>query len=301
MPTTSTSNWSLDPLLYATLPAKVCESIIADLKLIRYVYLVILLLSVTYPLVHKLLLKIFEKYNAIKPPSKQVVVLHHAVEALVLSIAFPFFTYYMVRFNFQVHEFDIVESDFRSISIFCIGFMTMYMMGLASRYEDPRPIVLFHHLLSCMDGFLILLFPTTVMLKTCSILVYFICFEALTFVGLFMYRIFPNSKTTPKVIVAGIVIFGVTRPLQLLWVGAAIFGSWDDENMVKWQAIMQIIVTGVLTVLQVWTLTIHYGMWKRCTTNDIKKQHSQDHVGSTKHMHSFPIAIEETPSSEDLA
>ena len=93
MTTNSTSNWSLDPLLYATLPAKVCESIIADLKLIRYVYLVILLLSVTYPLVHKLLLKSFEKYNEIKLPSKQVAVLHHAVEALVLSIAFPFFTY----------------------------------------------------------------------------------------------------------------------------------------------------------------------------------------------------------------
>ena len=72
------------------------------------------------------------------------------------------------------------------------------------------------------------------------------------------------------------VIFGVTRPLQLLWVGAAIFGSWDDENMVKWQAIMQIIITGVLTVLQVWTLKIHYRTWKRCCTANIKNQHSQD-------------------------
>jgi hypothetical protein len=276
MPTTSTSNWSFDPLLYATLPAKVCESVIADLDLIRCIYLLILLLSVTYPLVHKLLLKSFEKYNEIKPPNKQIVVLHHAVEALVLSIAFPFFTYYMVRVNFQVHELDVVESDYRSIATFCIGFMAMYMMELASRYEEPRPIVLFHHLLACLDCFLIILSPTTVMLKTGTILVYFICFEALTFVGLFMYRIFPNSKTTPKVILAGMVIFGVTRPLQLLWVGAAIFGSWDDENMVKWQAIMQIIITGVLTVLQVWTLKIHYRTWKRCCTANIKNQHSQD-------------------------
>jgi hypothetical protein len=46
-----------------------------------------------------------------------------------------------------------------------------------------------------------------------------------------MYRIFPNSKTTPKVLIfAGMVICGTIRPLQLLWVGAAVFGSWDDDN-----------------------------------------------------------------------
>jgi hypothetical protein len=142
------------------------------------------------------------------------------MEALILSIAFSFFTYYMVKVNFQVHdeeEIDVVMSNIRSILCLGTGFMVMYMMELASRYEDPRPIVLFHHLLSCLDGFLIFLFPPTdVMIKTGAVLVYFICFEALTFAGLFMYRIFPNSKTTPKVIVAGMVIFGATRPLQIL-------------------------------------------------------------------------------------
>jgi len=271
----STSSWSLDPLLHASLPEKVYESAIANLTFVQSLYLITLLLSVTYPLVHKLLLKYFEKYNDIKPASKQTVVLHHAVEALVLSIAFPFFTYYMVKVNFQVHEkeeIDVVMSSIRSIICLSTGFMVMYMMELASRYEDPRPIILFHHLLSCLDGFLIAVFPTDVMVKTGAVLVYFICFEALTFAGLFMYRIFPNSKATPKVIVAGMVIFGATRPLQLLWVGTAVFGSWDDENMVKWQAVMQIIVTVVLTVLQVWTLKIHYGIWKRCTSTSTNKQ-----------------------------
>ena len=225
----STSSWSLDPLLHASsLPEKVYESAIANLTFVQSLYLITLLLSVTYPLVHKLLLKYFEKYNDIKPASKQTVVLHHAVEALVLSIAFPFFTYYMVKVNFQVHEkeeIDVVMSSIRSIICLSTGFMVMYMMELASRYEDPRPIILFHHLLSCLDGFLVAVFPTDVMVKTAGILVYFICFEALTFVGLFMYRILPNSKATPKVIFAGMVIFGATRPLQLLWVGTAVFGS----------------------------------------------------------------------------
>jgi len=81
----------------------------------------------------ELLLKKIEKYNAIKPAtsSKQIIELHHAVEALVLSIAFPFFTYYMVKVNFQVHdeeEIDVLMSNIRSILCLCICFMVMYMV-----------------------------------------------------------------------------------------------------------------------------------------------------------------------------
>jgi hypothetical protein len=105
--------------------------------------------------------------------------------------------------------------------------MMMYMMEIASRYDGARPIILFHHyLLTCTDGLMSLLFPTSVMLKTASILVYFIAFEAFTFVGLFMYRIFPNSKVTSKIILAGMVMFGGTHPIQVSWIGSAIFGSF---------------------------------------------------------------------------
>jgi hypothetical protein len=112
----------------------VYESDFAHLTFVQSVYLITLLFSVTYPLVvHKLLLKKIEKYNAIKPAtsSKQIIELHHAVEALVLSIAFPFFTYYMVKVNFQVHdeeEIDVLMSNIRSILCLCICFMVMYMV-----------------------------------------------------------------------------------------------------------------------------------------------------------------------------
>ena len=85
-------------------------------------------------------------------------------------------------------------------------------------------------------------------------------------------------------IFAGMVICGTIRPLQLLWVGTAVFGSWDDENMVKWQAVMQIIVTVVLTVLQVWTLKIHYGIWKRCTSTSTNKQTDSSSIEGTQHI-----------------
>lgn len=266
------TTWSLDPLLHSVLPDKIADSIFTRLTFGGF-FGMALLLSATYPLLHKLLLKSFENYKDIATPKKQIVSLHHALEALVLSIAFPFFTYYMISINFQVHELDDIVSNLRSILILCSTFMSMYMMELASRYEDPRPLIVFHHLLACADGLISFMFPTTFMIKTGSALVYFICFEAITFAGLFMYRMFPNSKNTSKVIFAGMVIFGGSRPLQLLWIGAVSFGSIkNDEHVVKWQVIMQITVTAILTVLQLFTLKVHYVIWKRCISNNKNKE-----------------------------
>jgi hypothetical protein len=260
----STKVWSLDPLLYDTLPRSFYESVCADRRLFITVLAIPLTLALIYPLMNRILLKHFQKYLEIEPAAKKVVVLHHAVEAVVLSLAFPIFTYYIIRVNFRVHE-DLAElkSELVILGSLCILFIVMYSMELASRFDSPRPVVVFHHVLAYLDGFLIVVFPTTVMFKTGIILVYFISFEALTFVGLFMYRVFPKSKLTQHVILAGMVSFGASRPIQVLWICGAIFGSWNDENMIKWQAVMQLLVTCILTVLQLWTLKIHYGLWLR--------------------------------------
>ena len=260
------TSWSLDPLLHDTLPTKLIESSIltGDLRTVQLIYLSVIVLAIAYPIIHKVLLRFSQQYSDMDRAGKQIATLHHAVEALILSIVTPFFSYCVIRVNFQVHDdINVLLSDIRYMMNLMLCIMTMYAMELASRFQNPRPLVSFHHIFAYFDGFMALLFPTSVMLKTSSVLVYFICFEALTFVGLLMYRIFPDSKYTPKVILAGMVCFGITRPLQVLWVGAAAFGSWSDENTVKWQAIFQIVVATILTALQVMTLKIHYGVWKR--------------------------------------
>jgi hypothetical protein len=260
--------WSLDPLLHVTLPDEVFEGLYTELTFVQNAFLFTILFSLAYIFAHKLLQRYSKKYNEIECSSKRIVVLHHVIEALVLFVALPPFTYHMIVANFQVHqEKDAVLSSIRVILRLCYIFMVMYTMELASRYEDPRALVVFHHLLASFDGYLLGVFPTNTMFKTGSILVYFICFEHLLFVGLLMYRILPNHKATPNTILAGMFLFGISRPFQLLWVGAVIFGSWNDESVVRWQAMLQIVVTLILTLVQVWTLKIHYGIWKRCTCN----------------------------------
>ena len=264
--------WSLDPLLHHALPAKV---ILSDIGLIQGMPLICLLLSVSYPLIHKILLRFFKSYADITPASKQIVVLHHAVEAIVLSFLFPIFTAYMIKVNFQIHEFDVIMADYKKIVYFSFTALFMYMLELASRVEKPRVIIIVHHLLACGDGIMVFWLPTSVMSKTSTVLIYFVFFEALTFVGLFMYRIFPEKKVTCHVILIGMLFFGISRPIQVLWVGVIAISSWKNGNDEKWQIVFQGTVTLILSILQLKTLLIHYGIWKRLSS-PAKKTNTKD-------------------------
>jgi len=277
-----TISWSLDPLLYHTLSDIVCERIIGDIEVIQIALLSGLLLSGFYPMMHKMLQKIFRTYRTINPACKQIVVLHHAMEALVLSILTPIFTYSMFRAFFQVHDIDAVLSDVMICEHLSIMIMIMYFFEIAGRYESPRPLVLLHHILACGDAFLASMCASSVMLKTALLLVYFVCFEALTFVGLFMYRVCPKNKYTSKVIFVGMIAFGITRPLQVLMIGGIAYGSWNDESQEKWQIIFQCILTLLLSSLQLFTLKIHYAVWKKVTLMSEKIPEKIDAVSNTK-------------------
>ena len=249
-----------------------------DINLFRFFLITPLALALAYPIMHKLLLKMSTRYTEIKIAKKQIVVAHHAIQALVLSILLPIFTYYVVQVNFvEVESIEDALSNINAGAKCSLFIMMMYMFELSTRFEELRPIVVFHHVLAYSVGILLCLFPSSIMVKSSFLLVYFIVFEAPIFMGLYMYRIFPNSPLTPKIIFIGMVMFGITRPLQVLWVGAAIFGSWNDGDVVKWQGVMQMTITVVMTVVQLFTLSIHYGIWKRC----IAKQASSDFANTS--------------------
>ena len=116
------TNWSLDPLLHGNLPTTVLESIFENITFVREFYIMILVLSVMYPIVHKVLLYNFERYRDIKTHGKQIVVLHHAVEALILSLSLPFFTYYK-RFNSYNDSFVLCLFTF-VLCLFTLFFAT---------------------------------------------------------------------------------------------------------------------------------------------------------------------------------
>ncbi|KAL7526759.1 hypothetical protein ACHAXR_001639 [Thalassiosira sp. AJA248-18] len=255
------SSFSLSPLLRTTLPTEALVSIFEDIDFFRKVFLIFIILSTTYPIVHRIL-KPLKNYSEAESTAKQVSILQHAVEAIVLTIATPFFTYFMIKISFvlDVDDEDALSlpdhlrADIKSTFLLCVCFMTMYLYEISSKYENARPAFVVHHLLAVLDGFLAILFPTTVMVKTCCALILH-----LLRITCLCWPIHVSHGSFD-----GMVIFAVTRPIQVLWVGAAAFGSWGDPNHVKWQAITQFVLACVLTALQLWSLTINYGVWKRC-------------------------------------
>lgn len=178
--------WSIDQLLYKTIPSKVIEIILLDYTTIRVILLLALILPLLYPLLHKILKSFSNAYNSFDLP-KQVVVLHHTLEFAILACMMPIFSYYMIRVHFKVYsinESNSFLSDTRSTVILTLVIVVMYLNEITSRFMNPNPIVLFHHCVTVVDGILVLFYPTSVMFKTASILVYFTCFEAFCFAGL---------------------------------------------------------------------------------------------------------------------
>lgn len=181
------AGWSIDQLLYNTIPSKVIEIVfLEDYTVVRAILLLAFIIPLLYPLLHKILKRISSAYNCFDLP-KQVVVLHHTLEFAILACMMPFFSYYMIRIHFKVYstnEENSFLSDARSTVILVFVIAVMYLNEITSRFMNPNPIVLFHHCVAVVDGIFVLFYPTSVMFKTASILVYFICFEAFCFAGL---------------------------------------------------------------------------------------------------------------------
>ena len=294
---TPSSMWSLEPLLYASLPENVCVSILSDIIVIRGIYIMAMVLPFTYIMIHKILLKFNTRYRKMScKPTKQVVVLHHVVESLVLSIFLPIFSFLMIKVNFQIHEFHETIFNLKKIVILIAGITMIYVIEIVSRLNEMRSMIVFHHFLAIMDISLGVMFPSSVMLKTGTVLAYFICFESFIFIGLFMYRVFPQNRMTPKVILFGAILFGISRPLQVLWIGAIIIGLWNHEDNVRWIAIVQVLLTVIFTLLQSWSLKIHIEVWKRCKRNIRNESTSWSHPDSKKQ-----LKAENTDSTVDKA
>ena len=243
------------------LPAEVWESFINH-HTAAGVLLGTLFLALSYPLIHNILLSKSQVYRENLDLGHQVVVLQHAIEAVFLSLIFIPYTYVTLSVNFEEQQYDSFKNKTTVICTFMSVVIIMYLMEIASRFANPRPLVVAHHLCAYLDGIIVLFFVTDANVKAASLLVYFITFEALTFVSLVMYRLCPTHRWTKPTILAGMVVFGSTRPIQFIWIIGSLLASW--EHLVLWQAVFQITLTVVFTFLQLYTLTIHYTMYKKC-------------------------------------
>jgi hypothetical protein len=218
------------------------------------------LLSLCYPLFHHLYQRYSEIYKRELRPHQRVVVIQHSIQALFLSLALFPTTYLLASFNFQAQTLDELGPKATMSAVFLGLVVVMYCLELASRIEI-RPLLLLHHGATTIMGMYCVAYFTEANITTASLLVYFITYEAIIFVGLVLYRLWPAHDLTHRVLYIGMVVFGATRPLQVLTVLISLLVN--RHHLIAHQAVLDGGVTVAFTLLQLYTLRIHYGMYLR--------------------------------------
>jgi hypothetical protein len=246
--------WTIEQFS-VSFPTTVWESFF-DRTFVYSVLIGILVLAVAFLAMYQLLLHYAKPFCALSL-ERQVVIVHHAVEAILLSVLFVPFTYLVLRMHFLVPvSIDTEKNYFIAVAVFMCTIMVMYMIELASRLRNPRRLVIFHHLCAYSNGLFLAINASTANVKACTLLVYFTTYEAVVYMGLVMYRLYPVHPATPRLLKWGTGIFAFSRPIQFIWIiTSSLVAMWGD--ILVWHAAVQIMFTVVFTTVQICSLKIH--------------------------------------------
>uniref|UniRef100_A0A7S2YPI1 TLC domain-containing protein n=1 Tax=Entomoneis paludosa TaxID=265537 RepID=A0A7S2YPI1_9STRA len=221
----------------------------------------VLVVCVSYPILHQVYMAKSAKYRDLST-DQQVVVVQHTTQAIFLSIIFGPMSYLILSLFFEEQSSEKLGNKVAAIATLMFVVIIMYMVEIASRFRNMRPLVLAHHLCAYLDSIYPAFFLTTANMKAASLLVYFITYEALTFIGLVLYRLAPQNRWTRPTILTGMIVFGLSRPVQFVWIFGSLIATWDDLDV--GHAIFQMVLTFVFTILQVYSLTIHWSLYQKC-------------------------------------
>lgn len=177
----------------------------------------VLLVSLSYPLANKIYTSKSAKHRNDLTRDQQLVVVQPTIsKRFFLSIIFAPLTCIILSVNFEEQSSDSLKNKLSALTVMMFVVIIMYLIELASRFRSLRPLAVAHHLYAYLDSIVPAFFLTTANVKSSSLLVYYITNEAITFVGLIMYRLCPTHRLIRTVILAGMVVFGVLRPVQLI-------------------------------------------------------------------------------------
>lgn len=258
------------------LPSEIWQSLVTH-NAPGWLLLCILAISLCYPLVHNLLLWRSRIYAEKLSADERTVVLQHAIEAIVLMVLFIPFTYTVLSVFFEEQPIEDLATKFVALGVFMSVVMTMYMFEIASRYSNLRPMIVAHHVCAYLDGIVTAFFLGTANIKAAFLLVYFITYEALIFVGLVLYRLAPTHRLTAPTILSGMAVFALSRPFQLVWVIGSLLAT-GFGNMVQWHVILQMTLTVCFTALQIYSLTIHHSIYRKARAKRKEKESGDETV-----------------------
>jgi hypothetical protein len=290
----NTRKWALKNIS-KSLPDEVWKALLSNDTILVNIMVGVLLIPVAYIGIHYLFTKFMNSYRELNSDA-QTVVIHHTIEAIILSLFFFPTTYLTLSMLFEEQSLHNFEAKFVSLATLMPIILINYVVELASRFQNPRKMLVAHHIIAYSDGLFVLAFATTANVKAALLLTYFITFESISFIGLVLYRLHPISKLTSRMILIGLVVMGISRPIQVLLIFGFLISAWDE--LVTWHAIVQMIVTITVTAIQIWSLTIHYSLLQRSIK---KRQHilgkEEDGKNNESSCQQLDIPMQTTKSS----
>lgn len=227
-----------------------------NLRLIGYVLGAALLMCGLY----KLIIKSFTRYSVTYgrlEHGKQKTLVQHVFNAVVLLLCLPPLTYINVSLQFQANKSE--EETLMAIRwniILMIVVMLTFIFDFIYRDFRMRWFLAMHHILALSNGMFTAFFMSHSNFKASSLLVYFATYEGLSYFALVMYRIYNDKAFAGSSLIAGVAIVGITRIIQVTWIIGSLATVWN--NLILWHAIVQCIFTASFTIIQLYSLKIHY-------------------------------------------
>lgn len=194
---------------------------------------------------------------------RQVIVLHHATEALVGLVLLVPSTYLMVELHFGPKD-SLERLEYLALfaAACSVAWPLMYMCELVMRIEKLNWVLVVHHVATMAVTILAFSAPYVGVFRVAITLPYFVNWEWDLF-GLVAYRLLPGKKCTEHIIIMGMIVYGVSRiPQAVILTGVFVaFGSAPFTPL--WVMVVLAVIVLLLTVVQVWSLCIHAGLYKR--------------------------------------
>uniref|UniRef100_A0A7S2YG83 TLC domain-containing protein n=1 Tax=Entomoneis paludosa TaxID=265537 RepID=A0A7S2YG83_9STRA len=253
----------------------------------------VLVICLSYPIAHNIYMAKCQVYRETLTKDQQLVVVQHTIEAFFLTTIFAPLSYLMFSLFFEEHtDRDTLANKVVAIGTLMFVVVIMYMVEIASRFRSLRPLVMAHHLCAYLDSIYPAFFLTTANLKAASLLVYFITFEAITFMGLILYRLAPTHRATKPTILTGMIVFGISRPIQFIWIFGSLIATW--EHLDVGHAIFQMVLTTFFTILQLYSLTIHWSLYQKCKRMGANDEETGSSNFDKEHAQPTTLSLEDT-------
>mmetsp|Transcript_2891 Transcript_2891/g.4290 ORF Transcript_2891/g.4290 Transcript_2891/m.4290 type:complete len:313 (-) Transcript_2891:62-1000(-) len=228
-----------------------------------------LAIGASYSILHRIFSGISSKYEHLNK-EQQLQVVQQTMEVIFRSLFSLPLLWFVSSLFFEEKTSDFFATSVPTFITIMFLMRVMYWTQIASSFFNMSLLDLVLKLCTIAVSIYPAFFTTTAAMKMTSVLMYFSTYEVICFIGLVMYRLAPTSSSsrwTRTILMTGMVVFGLSRPLQLGWIVGNLVTNWDCSSsggVIVGHSVFQIVLTTVFTALQLYSLTIYWNLYKKC-------------------------------------